>query len=308
MVLSKKLTLLTATLLSLLLLPTFITANSHSHVRVEKDKNQTNTSETTKTKKSEYEQKTNISLTIKFEPPPSNSEPTATATGASRKGCGSENISSNNSAPMLTALFPLDNQQWLTIKDHPNFFVFLPQTSASAMFFQLKDDQDQIISQNVFPLQAQQNQVVNIQITDNSPALQVERNYQLWVFLLCKYDPNEYTNNSQSFQESYDLINEPWIKIAIKKIDPPSSLGSKKDEIISLELAEEYAKNGLWLETLAILHQLLQEKPNNRKFIKAWQDLLESQEIDGQIINAELVSAEEANSRKTLTPYKNRTF
>ncbi len=229
-----------------------------------------------------------LSRMIKFEPPPNNGEPNATTAGGSRSSCPHKNLSKQDSASNLTALVPQTTKQWLTVKEHPTFLVYLPPTSASTIFFQLKDNQDRIIYQTLLAVQAERGKIINIEIPQHSAPLKVDENYQWSVFLLCKYNSGLQPNNLESFEKSYDLMNEPWIIGAVKRIELTPSFNSKTDEVMSLDLAGKYAKKGLWFDTLATLHKLRKEQPDNSELIQAWQELLKSAGIDEAIIKAQL--------------------
>ena len=134
MYLSHKTTLFVVTLSTLLLWQSSINAN-------------------TEVKTDKSTQRVFLSRMIKFEPPPNHGEPNGTTAGGSRTSCPHKNLSKQDSASTLTALLPQTTKQWLTVKEHPTFLVYLPPTSASAIFFQLKDNQDQIIYQSLLPVQ-----------------------------------------------------------------------------------------------------------------------------------------------------------
>lgn len=244
-------------------------ANPHTHNRLQSDE-------------STGKEKMLFSGVIEFEPPPNNGDPNATAAGGTRTGCPNQKVKQKHSPSNLTALVPKTTKQWITVKEHPSFFVYLPPTSGSAIFFQLKDSNDQVVYQNLLPVQSDRGKIVELEIPKNSPALEVNQNYQWYVILLCKYDPQIHQNDVASFDRYYDFMNEPWIIGAVKRVEL-SPFNSKSDRDISLDLASQYAKNGLWFETLTVLNDLIKEQPDNKELIRAWQELLRSQGIQQDI-------------------------
>ncbi len=234
------------------------------------------------------QQQTNIIRMVNFEPPAGQGAPDSTAAGASRTSCPSQNLSEQKPALSLKALVPSTTQQLPTVKEHPSLFIYIPPTSRSAIFFQIKDEQGTIIYQSLQAIDAPEGQILPLNMPENSPLLEIGQNYQWSVFLLCKYDPVAIDYDVESLEESYDLMNEPWVIGSITRIESPANLSSKQDQIISQELVAEYAQNGLWFETLASLYELIQEQPNNSELKEAWQELLKSQGIEETITEANL--------------------
>ena len=225
---------------------------------------------------------------INFEPPPDNKAPKVTSAGGSRNGCSSTELANQDQSQTLTALLPTSTSQWLTVKDHPGFLLYLPPTAASALFFQIKDNQENLKYQDILPIQANQAQVIEIGLPQNQQGLELNQNYQWSVFLLCNYNPKLHAQDVESFEQSYDLMNEPWLMGSVKRVEATSTLSNQPDDAISLELAKQYAQNGLWFDTLAILAQLRRSQPDNQTFIQAWEELLQAEGFDANIVKAKL--------------------
>lgn len=136
-----------------------------------------------------------------------------------------------------------------------------------------------------FSANAEEGKIGKIDIPKNKSQLNLNQDYQWSVFLLCNYKSELNSQNIESFQESYDLMNEPWITAKIKRIATPSSLLSS---VLTFNLAREYAKNGLWFDYIAVLIELRQLEPNNTKYLQAWEDLLQAEGINSEIINTGL--------------------
>ena len=232
-----------------------------------------------------------LSSIVNFEPPSESGDPNSTAAGGSRSSCPQRNNSviNNPKALPLTALLPRTTSEWLTIKQRPTFFVYVPPTSASNIFFQLKDKEDKVIYQDVIKISAQTGKIVDITLPSNSPSLEVGNKYQWSVFLLCQYNSANGKQNLSSFENSYDLMNEPWVMANITRISPPSTLNTDLEKDLSIDLAIEYGKKGLWFETLATLHQMIKDQPQQEDQLQQiWEQLLQSQGIEQEIAQASL--------------------
>ena len=233
-------------------------------------------------------ERTTVLARINFEPPENKGKPSSTSAGGSRSSCPNERIETQNSALPLTALLPSNSNQSLTIKPNPAFFVYVPPTSASGIYFQLKNEQDQIIDQDIIPISAPTGKIINLQMSDKTKSLNVGQNYQWSVFLLCKYDALQAKKDINTFQKSYDLMNEPWVVGNITRIDTPQAFDQVSINNLSLDLVQEYAQQGLWFETLATLHTMIKQQPENTQLLDTWQQLLENQGIENQVSQSEI--------------------
>jgi hypothetical protein len=229
-----------------------------------------------------------LSTILQFEPPSEQRKPKSSSAGGSRSSCPDEQFASRNPALSLTPLLPRNTAQWLTIKERPQFLVYVPPTSASAILFQIKNHQDQIVDQSIIPISATQGKIVDISMSNQGTPLQVGEEYQWSVFLLCKYNSSHKVNQIKNFQKSYDLMNEPWTEGHITRIEAPTSLNQKLEKDLSLDLINEYAQQGLWFDTLASLRAMLKQEPQQPQLLNAWQSLLQIQGLDKQISQAPL--------------------
>lgn len=242
----------------------------------------------TNNNKPQTEKKILLSGMINFEPPSESGDPNSTAAGGSRSSCPQHQATLTESVLPLTALLPKTTNQWLTIKQRPTLFVYVPPTSASTILFQLKDNQDEIIYQNLIPISTSTGKIVDITIPENAPSLNIQQEYQWSVFLLCQYHSPQAKNDPTLLQEYYDLMNEPWVMGSITRIQTPTTFNQQLENNLSLDLAIAYAERGLWFETLATLHQMITKQPQESQLIELWQDLLESQGLETQITQTQL--------------------
>lgn len=224
-----------------------------------------------------------FSSILNFEPPSGKEKPKSSSAGGSRSSCPDNQVALQNPVLPLTPLLPTNAAQWLTIKERPQFFVYIPPTSASAIFFQIKNSQDQIVDQSLIHLSATQGKIVDISMSNQGKSLQVGEQYQWSVFLLCKYNSSNKIDKIERFQQSYDLMNEPWIESRITRIATPTGLNQDIENNLTLDLINEYAQQGLWFDTLASLHAMLKQQPQQPQLLNAWQSLLELQGLETQI-------------------------
>ncbi len=229
-----------------------------------------------------------LSSVVNFEPPSESGDPYSTAAGGSRSNCPQYQSQSNRPVLPLTPLLPKTTDQFLTVKQRPTFFVYVPPTSASTILFQLKDNQDQIIYQSLIPVSASTGKIVDVQMSKSDTSLNIGQKYQWSAFLLCHYDSLEAKNDLSSFETSYDLMNDPWITGNVTRIATSSTLNQKSENNLSMGLVNQYAEKGLWFDTLATLHQMIKQQPEKTQLVQTWQQLLESQGLEKQISNTQL--------------------
>lgn len=234
-----------------------------------------------------------LSSKINFEPKEDEGEPNAT-TGGGRRGSP---ILGNcpKDKNVMKGIVPTTTKYWLTIKKQPHLFVYIPSTSASAILVEIKDDQKVIQYESLIPINLDQGRILEINFPENELSLKVNTNYKWSIRLLCNYNSRLHTSNVESLKKLYNWRSEPYFRGDIKRIETPSSLTNHTNEMPSFNLAQKYAKNGLWFETLTTLSELRKSQPNNSQLREAWQELLQSQAFKDNIINAELEEMTQSN-------------
>lgn len=196
--------------------------------------------------------------------PPDRGAPSSTAGGASR-GAVCEQDQNIPSLP-LTALRPDDTLAGgigLTLKSQPQFFVYLPQTSAKKAEFTLQDEQGNNIYQSEFTINGQPG-IVSISLPQNSIQLENGKNYKWYFSLIC--NPRNRVK---------DVSVNGWIRQEM----PRSILANQLQNSSVIERPNIYAENSIWHEAIANLAELISQNPNDTTLINDWRTLLESAKI-----------------------------
>lgn len=192
-----------------------------------------------------------------FEPPPGRSAPRGgTVGGGSRpvKNCLAASASGS-----LRALSP-GSQLGLTEVERPNFFVYLPQTTAQIAEFSLFDKQMKGVYQFSIPI-AQKTGLMSISLPDNAPVLPKDQPYY-WTFALA-CNPNDRTE---------DWVVGGWVEYA----QPSANLKQQLASVVGVEKVSLYAKQGFWYDAITTLVELQRAQPNNPQLIEMQAELLKS--------------------------------
>jgi Domain of Unknown Function (DUF928) len=197
-----------------------------------------------------------------FQPKRSGTPRKGTAGGGSRPA--QEACLSNQSikSGKLIALTP-SNSTGFTEKDRPNFFVYLPQTSAKMAEFSLFDEHMNGVYQNNIPVNNQRLQSINL--TSNTSVLIKNKPYYWTYALIC--------NEGDRTQ---DWVVGGWVE----RRDVSRSLQKKLSNASRSQQVSLYAENGFWYEALSSLVEMHKYKDNNHTFNEIWKILLKSEGID----------------------------
>lgn len=180
---------------------------------------------------------TEINTTVLFQPPSEEEQPENTEGAASRgnKVCSQDSPVSSQQMQNrinLTAVVP-NNNYGLTLKERPIFWVYLPPTSAKQVILTVKEEESKPHWQQSVNL-TEEVGIMGIKLSDDAPILEVGKNYQWVVILVCNDRPHP---------------NDPVVTSWIKRIDTQVSEGSPTE----LEKAANYARQGIWYDALNIL-------------------------------------------------------
>ena len=196
-----------------------------------------------------------------FTPPPSSSAPIDAAGGASRTNAyGSYLIGDRH--VFMSALLP-QTFYGTTLSAHPTVLVYLPASSAQEAVFSLKDESKQMVYQMSVPVSGKSG-IVAIQLPENSPALEVGKNYQ-WFFAL-KLEGNL-------------TPSSPFVDGWIKRITPSADLAKALEGKTALQQSSILAAKGVWYDSASILSSLRTAEPNDQLLAKEWKELMESVEL-----------------------------
>ena len=148
----------------------------------------------------------------------------------------------------LTAIVPRGNSGLTTAK-RPTFWVYLPQTSARQAILAIKEGNNPHWQQSINL--TEKAGIMGIEMPQHAPALELGKNYQWAVILVCGDQPNP---------------NDPVVTAGIKRIDRSQIRGKQSIATAGLGKAALYASQGIWYDALDIL---IAEKP----FFDNWDDI-----------------------------------
>jgi hypothetical protein len=160
----------------------------------------------------------------------------------------------------LTAMAPSNNVA-TTVSANPTLFWYVPRTTAKFARLIILDNQTKkFVYQTTLPLQDAPG-VVKLSLP-KTVSLEPGKNYLWNLFLICNPGMPDNDLLLQGLIERTELTAEQKTQLA-QATDP-------------LKQAEIYAKAEIWQETLALLAQLHQERPNDATVTDAWTELLKS--------------------------------
>jgi hypothetical protein len=138
--------------------------------------------------------------------------------------------------------------------------VYLPVSNAQEAVFSLKDEADNMVYQMVIPTSGQA-EVVVIQLPQEAPALEVNRNYQWYVALKINGELNP---------------SAPFVDAWVKRIEPTRAQVDTLAGGESLQAVSQLAQDGVWYDSVSILANLRLEEPGSDILARDWDELLSS--------------------------------
>lgn len=203
-----------------------------------------------------------VTTVVQFQPPPEEGQPKETEGAASRQlgECAANELVSKsefateklNTPVSSIALVPHDNYG-LTTKERPDFWFYLPRTSAEQAILSIKEAGKTPHWQQSINLNQEQG-IVGIALAKDAPGLEIGKNYQWAITLVCGDRPSP---------------NDPVVASWIKRIE------SVKQEMPStgIEKAAMLARQGIWHDALDVL---VAERTSVSNWQKYWQEYLQS--------------------------------
>ncbi len=196
---------------------------------------------------------------ITFPPTQPRGAPTRTVGGGQRGGA----VSCSTSNPPLTPLTP-NNNVVTTLSANPTLFWYVPQTEAKSAEFVVLDSNWNIVYKTTVALKGAPG-IVKLRIPTDV-ALAIGKEY-LWKFaLICNSENQTEERFVAGVIERTELNSEEKRKLAAAT-EP-------------LKKAEVYAKAKIWQETLSLVAQLRDERPNDARVMNAWIGLLTSVKLE----------------------------
>ncbi|MEG4054860.1 MULTISPECIES: DUF928 domain-containing protein [unclassified Microcoleus] len=194
-----------------------------------------------------------------------------------REGGGTRGLECPTATTTLTALIP-QSTMGQTISAKPTFFYYLPVALDKTVQFELADERDKTLYKKSFRMVTSRAGVVSVSLAsdDNSPALEVGKNYQWYFTIKC---------NPKNTRD--DVLVSGWINRTALAPTVQTELDRSPDRT-KLSI---FAQQRLWYEYLATLAQLRIDSPSDASLAIKWSALLNSVEL-GKIAQEPLVASE----------------
>ncbi|WP_413160413.1 DUF928 domain-containing protein [Capilliphycus salinus ALCB114379] len=213
-------------------------------------------------------------VAIRYRPPAGQGKPKATVGGGTRTTCF---LDEEQPKPPLTLLIP-GEKLGLTTRQHPQFFVYVPQTSAKEAEFLLRDANGEYQYRARYSL-PETSGIVKVELPDSATALEEGKDYQ-WMFaIICDPDSRD-----------RDVVDMGAIKLT--ELSPTQK--SQLEQAEPLKRAALYAEYGIWHDAVETLASL-QCSESNHQNQETWRQLLQSQPLLDSIATQPLI---ECGTRK----------
>ena len=180
-----------------------------------------------------------------------------------QESCSQKNQGNGNSAePSL----------FLTSAEHPTFFFYIPQIpQEEELLFELKDSSGNILHEVSFN-PPEKPGIVTVSLPTNKPALELNQEYS-WSILV-----------------DDDRADEDYPEGLIKRVEPTQDLTNQLKTASPLDRVALYAENGYWEDSLRTVADLRRKSPQDEEINIEWGNLLETVNLEEDIINAPLLS------------------
>jgi hypothetical protein len=194
-----------------------------------------------------------------------------------REGGGTRGLECPTATTALTALIP-QSTMGQTISAKPTFFYYLPIALDKTVQFELADQRDKTLYKKSFRMVTSRAGVVSVSLDsdDNSPTLEVGKNYQWYFTIKC---------NPKNTRD--DVLVSGWIN----RTALAPTVQTELDRSPDLTKLSIFAQQRLWYEYLATLAQLRIESPSDASLAIEWSAVLNSVEL-GKIAQEPLVTSE----------------
>ena len=177
-------------------------------------------------------------------PPPDIGEPGQRSQAGSRSYCTDINKPLTSvSSKQLTALVPIYTGSQLvfgtTILEHPNFFFYVPYSSASTYGEFVLEAQNQNQTTYKTPLTGTPG-VINLSLPSSSAPLEIGKQYRWYFNIYCKKD-NQIIGNVEGY---------------VKREQLNSTLKTQLEKATPSQRVTLYRTNGIWFEALSTANEL----------------------------------------------------
>ncbi|RMH75191.1 MAG: DUF928 domain-containing protein [Cyanobacteria bacterium J007] len=202
----------------------------------------------------------------KYQPPKQGFGGSPPPVGGATRGGQCEGDAAQNQLT-LTGLIPnLGSEESVnlsyTLSTSPEFFIYLPETSARQVEFVLKDEDEFDLYRTIFEISGESG--IAIVWLPEIPEIVVNKNYHWYFSLIC--NPNNLRKNVEIDGWVQRLDLDPTLENQLDRLE-------RSDSIARSNL---YAEAGIWHEAIATLARLYLENPDNPAVVREWKLLLES--------------------------------
>ena len=156
----------------------------------------------------------------------------------------------------LTALLP-PTQHGQTQSARPTFYVYVPPTASTEIFFSIQDESGHPLYHTVLDISGEGG-TLGVKLPESAPELEVGTNY-LWAF--APIEPNGILR-----PDNFSVVG--WVQRIEVSVFPENTSNP-------VELATAYGASGLWYDTLEVLANAQLEHPGDETFSNEWKALLE---------------------------------
>ncbi|GFE69529.1 DUF928 domain-containing protein [Chroococcus sp. FPU101] len=200
--------------------------------------------------------------TVSFKPPPNEGKPDQTSGAGSRQDnqCFQDTTSvSTIPEHSLMPLVPTSNYG-LTVTERPTFLIALSKTTAKQLILSIKENGTIHHSQTVLSLKDSSG-IISVSPSENSPPLEIGKEYQWSVVLVCGEKPRP---------------DDPAIASWVRRVAPPQAIPSKLNQENALTQARWYGEQGLWYDALLALVEAKRSQPESEEMTEIWSNFLAS--------------------------------
>ncbi|MFB2969233.1 DUF928 domain-containing protein [Aerosakkonema sp. BLCC-F183] len=205
--------------------------------------------------------------------PPNRQAPSTTAGGATRGECV-------ESAESLRALMPSNNLS-LTTAEYPTLYWYIPQSTAKALQFELRDANEKTLWIKTFRIPATSG-IISFTLPSELAPLAVNQSYHWYLIMVCP--------GGKPDDKSGNVFVDGWIE----RTEPSPTLVKDLEKATPSDRPGLYAAAGIWQDSLTTLVELRRDNPEDSTLARQWQKLLKSVGLD-PVVEKPLVDCCTAN-------------
>ncbi|MBP0016070.1 MAG: DUF928 domain-containing protein [Cyanobacteria bacterium SBLK] len=203
-----------------------------------------------------------------------------TTAGGGTRGCFAPSSTNKSFTPLTPHNLKLASNREvmpLTVQSHPEFFWYVPETTAEKVEFALGTENGDIVYQAELAVPETAG-IMSVSLPrEEQYALQEGTRYYWVVSLICDSSATDYSATGHVFVEGW-----------IQRLEADSDLAQK---VARSQDPNDFASAGIWQEALAYLARQRRDNPEDSTIAGEWKEFLESVEL-GQFADVEFVSSQ----------------